>query len=160
MDKTRLQQLILARLQADQQVAEAAVRSAHEAATHSESKAENKYDTRGLEAAYLADGQRRRLLEIERALALYRNLVVRDYDEEQGIQLGALIELEDGDGRSRRLFLGPDGAGLKIDDGDGEILLITPHAPLGQSLLGRRVGDEVETRVGEQRLYYEIIAVD
>src|SRR5690606_40067799 len=68
MDKTRIQTLIVDRLQADLVIARDALKASHEAATHAESKAENKYDTRGLEAAYLADGQRRRVHEIETAL--------------------------------------------------------------------------------------------
>ena len=42
---------------------------AHEAATHGESKAEDQYDTRGLEASYLAGAQSRRAMELEEALA-------------------------------------------------------------------------------------------
>ena len=61
MDKIHLQTLIIDKLQADLRIAKDALRASHEAATHAESKAENKYDTRGLEAAYLADGQRRRV---------------------------------------------------------------------------------------------------
>ncbi len=74
MNKSTLQQQIIATLEADREVARAVLAATHEAATHAESKAENKYDTRGLEAAYLADGQRQRLHEIETALAAYRNL--------------------------------------------------------------------------------------
>ena len=40
-------------------VLEKAARASHAEATHESSKAENKYDTRGLEAAYLAGGQAR-----------------------------------------------------------------------------------------------------
>ena len=64
MNKTHLQTLIIDKLQADLAVAKDALKASHEAATHAESKAENKYDTRGLEAAYLADGQRKRVHEI------------------------------------------------------------------------------------------------
>src|SRR3546814_12851462 len=65
MNKTALQQQIIATLEADREVARTVLAATHEAATHDESKDENKYETRGLEAAYLADGQRRRLNEIE-----------------------------------------------------------------------------------------------
>ena len=60
MDKLLLQQQVLERLAEDLLEVEEAVRVAHEAATHEENIAENKYDTLGLEAAYLATGQARR----------------------------------------------------------------------------------------------------
>ena len=60
MDKSLLQQQVLERLAEDLLQAEQAARAAHETATHEESVAENKYDTLGLEAAYLATGQVRR----------------------------------------------------------------------------------------------------
>ncbi len=54
MDKFLLRQQVLERLAEDLLEVEEAVRVAHEAATHEENIAENKYDTLGLEAAYLA----------------------------------------------------------------------------------------------------------
>ena len=60
MDKFLLQHRVLERLAEDLLQVEQAVRAAHETATHEESIAENKYDTLGLEAAYLATGQARR----------------------------------------------------------------------------------------------------
>lgn len=141
MNKFLLQQQVCSRLEADLASLIAAAEAAHQAATHEESKAENKYDTRGLEASYLAAGQSRRVAEIRRALAAWRALQLRPYDDAVGIQLGALVCLEDADGRRQRLLLGPDGAGLKLQDSQGEVVLISPHSPLGQLLLGQGPGD-------------------
>ena len=142
MDKKKLLRLITEKLAADLEVAVRAAQTAHETATHEENVAENKYDTLGLEAAYLAAGQSRRVEEIRQALGLYRNLVLRDFDEEQGIQLTALVTLLNADGSRRTVFLGPEAAGLKIDCEGREVLVITPRSPLGQSLIGRHPGDE------------------
>ncbi|SUD84514.1 transcription elongation factor [Stutzerimonas stutzeri] len=157
MDKTHIQTLIVDRLQADLVIARDALKASHEAATHAESKAENKYDTRGLEAAYLADGQRRRVHEIETALVAYRNLPVRPQEGEP-IRVGALVAL-DQEGMARRIFLGPDAAGLCIVDEGQEVLVITPRSPLGQALLGRCEGDEVELLVDGRRQLCEVMAV-
>src|SRR5438874_4727706 len=43
-------------------------------ATHESSKAENKYDTRGLEASYLARGQSKQALEIKSAITDFESL--------------------------------------------------------------------------------------
>ncbi len=153
MDTTEIQLSIIERLQQDLRIAQDALRASHEAATHAESKAENKYDTRGLEAAYLADGQRRRVHEIEAALAAYRNLKAERGDG--GIRIGALVALEHEEGE-RWVYLGPDGAGLKLVAEGREILVISPRSPLGQALLGREQDDEVEIRVNGQRQHYLI----
>lgn len=157
MNKHRLQQTIIEKLQADLVVAKDALQASHEAATHAESKAENKYDTRGLEAAYLADGQRRRVHEIEVALSSYRNLPVLSHVD-QAITMGALVALKLA-GKQRWVFLGPDAAGLRVVVDDTNVLVISPNAPLGQALLGRCEGDEVEVLVEGRPQHYELITV-
>lgn len=147
MDKLFLQQQVCQRLEADLGLLIGAAETARQAATHEESKAENKYDTRGLEASYLAAGQSRRVEEIRRALAAWRALQMRPYDDASGIQLGALVWLADAADRPQCLLLGPDGAGLKLRHADQEIVLITAQAPLGRQLLGHGPGDEL--RVGQ-----------
>ncbi|MCQ4259816.1 GreA/GreB family elongation factor [Stutzerimonas stutzeri] len=157
MNKSLLHTLIIEQLQADLKIAKDALQASHEAATHAESKAENKYDTRGLEAAYLADGQRRRVHEIEVALAGFRNLPIRAHLNEP-ISLGALIELE-GDGGCRWVFLGPDAAGLCVVIDSTDVLLISPRSPLGQALMNLYEGDELEISVNSRAQRYAVVSV-
>jgi hypothetical protein len=72
-----------------------AAQTAYETATAEENIAENKYDTLGLEASYLATGQARRTAEIRQALLTYQQLLLRDYDPARGVQIGNLVTLED-----------------------------------------------------------------
>ena len=72
MDKNLLLQDVLSHLQSDLEQATLAAVTAHEAATHEENVAENKYDTLGLEAAYLASGQARRVEELRQTLERHR----------------------------------------------------------------------------------------
>jgi hypothetical protein len=44
----------------------ASARAAHQAATHEESKAEDRHDTFAIEASYLAAGQSARVMELEK----------------------------------------------------------------------------------------------
>lgn len=57
MNKTAVYQQMLEKLAIDLDVLQRAAQTAYEAATHEENIAENKYDTLGLEASYLATGQ-------------------------------------------------------------------------------------------------------
>ena len=59
MNKRLLLKEIVTSLEETLALLEKAARASHAEATHESSKAENKYDTRGLEAAYLAGGQAR-----------------------------------------------------------------------------------------------------
>ncbi|WP_339515491.1 GreA/GreB family elongation factor [Pseudomonas sp. RL_15y_Pfl2_60] len=157
MDKTLLQQLVLTRLEADLQAAAHAAQVAHESATHEENIAENKYDTLGLEAAYLATGQARRVEAIRQAISLWRQLQLRPFTDETGIALGALICLAD-EGANEHLFLlGPNGASMKLLHDDQSIQVISHDAPLGKAMLGKTVGDDVHIANGTQ--HFEILWV-
>ena len=54
MNKHAVLQLILEKLTVDLDIVQRAAQTAYETATHEENIAENKYDTLGLEASYLA----------------------------------------------------------------------------------------------------------
>jgi uncharacterized protein YjlB len=49
------------------------------------------------------------------------------------------VTLEDEDGRQRLLFLGPEGAGLKIGEGDALVTVITACAA-GAATAGQEAG--------------------
>jgi transcription elongation GreA/GreB family factor len=160
MKKQQLHQQIMEALQVDLQAAIAAAQTAHETATHEENSAENKYDTRGLEAAYLAAGHSRRVNDVQAALLAYRNLVLRPYYPDHGIQLSACIRVADSQGKQRAFFLGPAAAGLKIQTQTDEIMVITPKAPLGRAMVGKAEGDEIEINVDGSKQLFKIIHVD
>ncbi|NVZ60459.1 GreA/GreB family elongation factor [Pseudomonas gingeri] len=159
MDKHAVHQRIIDTLAVDLDVLQRAAQTAYEAATDEENIAENKYDTLGLEASYLATGQARRVEEIRQALKQCRELPLRPYDEQAGIQLGALLTLEAENGSEQQLFLAPDAAGLKIEWEGRAITVISPRSPLGQALLGKFDGDEVQISVGAVRQRYTVTAV-
>ena len=148
MNKTAVHLLMLEKLEIDLDVLQRAAQTAYEAATHAENIAENKYDTLGLEASYLATGQARRVEEIRQALKNCRAMPLAPYDAASGIQIGALIQLEADNGSTQWLFLAPDAAGLKLEHVGHTITVITPRSPLGAALLGKQLDDEVQINVG------------
>lgn len=159
MDKSWLQQQVLQRLADDLLHTEQAARAAHETATHEENIAENKYDTLGLEASYLATGQARRAEAIREAMALWRQFCPRPYNDSQGIQLGALVCLVDAEDQQQQIFLGPPGGSMTLNSGDERVQVISGESPLGQALLGKCEGDEVSIQVGPHRQRFEVLWV-
>ena len=159
MDKFLLRQQVLERLAEDLLQAEQAVRAAHETATHEENIAENKYDTLGLEAAYLATGQARRAAAVRQAMANWRQFCPRPYDAGKGIQLGALVCLVDSGDRQHLLFIGPNGGSMKLVSGAQLVQVISSEAPLGKALLGKFEGDEVSIQIAPIRQQFEVLRV-
>ncbi|MDB5981143.1 MAG: GreA-GreB family transcriptional regulator [Pseudomonas sp.] len=159
LNKQAVLELIVDKLKIDLDVLQRAAQTAYETATHEENIAENKYDTLGLEASYLATGQARRVEEIRQSLVQFQTLSLRAFDEQRGIQIGDLISLEDDNRSQQQLFLGPDAAGLKISLAGLLVTVITRHAPLGKSLLGKSEGDVVEIIINGVRQSFEVTGI-
>ncbi len=140
MNKRAIIKKITAKLAGELEVYFRAAQFARTEATHEQNKAEHKYDTRGLEASYLARGQSKQAAELEAAIAEFAKLDGRPFAAGRAIGLGALVELEHG-GESSWYFLGPRAGGTEVIHDKKEILVITPQSPLGAQLLGRKSGD-------------------
>ena len=130
----------------------------HAEATDDENKAEDKYDTRGLEASYLAHGQSKAAEEAALALAQFRALAPRDFSAADPIGLGALVVLDNKGVRSR-YFIGPRAGGTEIEVDGKPVMVVTPQSPLGRQLLGRKQGDSLMLDVGGRRAENLIVAV-
>jgi transcription elongation GreA/GreB family factor len=139
-------------------VLEKAARAAHAEATHESSKAENKYDTRGLEAAYLAGGQARQAKEILESIKVYGSLHTKEFGAADLIDLSAVVELET-DGAIGTYFIGPRSGGLELDYEGAEAIVITPQSPLGQQLMGKKAGQRWTTKFNNSRMDYRIVSV-
>ena len=158
MKKADLIKLIVASLTESLEVLEKAARASHEEATHESSRAESKYDTRGLEAAYLAGGQVRQAKEILDSIKAYEALATRDFAPGESIELTALVEL-DADGTHSAYFIGPRNGGLEIKHRRKEVIVITPQSPLGQNLMGRKACQRWAATLGGSSVKYHIVSV-
>lgn len=119
---------------------------AHSAATDPGSKAEGKYDTRSLEASYLAAGQARQVDELAESVRIFETLSLPDFPPGAEIDAGALVEA-DLNGEPAGFLLVPTSGGLVIGLGGMEITLLTPESALYRNLLGMRVGESLERPV-------------
>ncbi len=145
MLKSAVLDAILTRLDAELETLTRGARASFAAATDPDSKAENKYDTRTLEASYVARGQAQRVTEVQAARHQYAALQMAASDT---IRLGSLVELEVA-GRSDHYLIGPSEGGLEIMVEGREILLITPASPLGARLMGKTVAERITLPSGQ-----------
>lgn len=113
------------------------------AATDPESKAEGKYDTRGLEASYLAAGQGEQVAALAEALQSLQPSAFPPFQPDEKIAAGALVETES-DGEKAYFLLAPKGGGMSSEHEGYEVTVLTPEAPLRQKLLGLKAGNHIE----------------
>ncbi len=158
MNKVQLVKQIVNRLSESLGLLEKAARASHAEATHESSKAENKYDTRGLEAAYLARGQSRQAKEILESIKVYESLATREFAPGETIDVSALVELGLDWTRSW-FFVGPRNGGLEIEFEGKEVTVITPQSPLGEQLMGKKAGQRWTAKVGGSSVKYHIVSV-
>jgi transcription elongation GreA/GreB family factor len=158
VNKRILIQKIIAALTEELGVYFKAAHASRAEATHESSKAESKYDTRGLEASYLAHGQSKQAAEIEAAIAAFEKLAVRKFLPTDPIDLGAFVQLDHA-GESSFYFIGPKAGGTEFVHDKKEVLVITPQSPLGTQLLGKKQGDRLQLTVAGARDEYRVESV-
>jgi hypothetical protein len=116
-----------------------AARASHAEATDPQSRAEHKYDTRGLEAAYLAGGQARKVAELEENIAQFEKLKLLEFGPNTRIDFSALVEVEMRGGVNW-YFIAPKSGGLEVIHDKKEVTVITPQSPLGEQLMDKTQG--------------------
>jgi len=158
MKKAAVINAIVAKLGEELEVYLKAAQASREEATHESSKAENKYDTRGLEASYLARGQSRQIADLEAAVSEFQNLRARTFREGETIDVGALVELEQGKERTF-YFIGPRAGGTEVELQKHEILVITPQSPLGAQLVGKKQGELLKLTLPGSQNKYKVVSV-
>ncbi|MES2802659.1 MAG: hypothetical protein V4654_09230 [Bdellovibrionota bacterium] len=158
IDKAALVEKIKSDLQESFEILKVAALATYEDATHEESKPENEYDTRGLEASYLAGAQGKRLAEIEEVFAMYKFFNLRSFAATDPIQLSAIIEVSHNK-KTLHIFLVPKGGGITVPFDGLNIQIVASNSPLGESLLGLHVDDVAVVESPVRTLEYDIIAI-
>ena len=162
MDKKSVHQAIKNALLQRFETAKWAAKQAHDAATNDESVAENKYDTFGLEASYLAHGQSQRVLDCEKDWLLFNKKSADIFNQDEAIKLWALVRLEGievADGAEKYFFISPCAGGLTVEVDEKTVYLVTSSSPVGKVLLGKLTGDEVELLQNGKQTAYEITSI-
>jgi hypothetical protein len=139
MDKTIILNAILEQLGAELSRQEAANKQAASGATDSESKAESKWDTQGLEASYLARGYAMQFAALVEQAETLRQFEAGDFSGKPAA-VGALLKC-DFDGFASYVFLLPACGGTELRIDGEEVTVVTLESPLGQAVSGKLAGD-------------------
>tara|TARA_R110002072_G_scaffold64203_2_gene159257 strand:+ start:103265 stop:103744 length:480 start_codon:yes stop_codon:yes gene_type:complete len=132
--------------------------SSRNLATDQEFKSESKWDTRSIEAGYLAGAQGIRVDELEKDLNLLEEVDL-NLAQNDVVGIGSLVELEYND-QSRTYFLAPVGGGTLVNiDGHG-ILVISIFSPLGDQALGLKVNESFVVEIKSEEREYIIRKIE
>jgi len=138
---------------------ERSARSAHEAATHEESRSEDAHDTRSIEAGYLAGAQTARALELKKTLIEYRELALREFGLDEAVAVGALVLAALDEKKGWYFIVGSGAAGSTVQVNGVKVQIVTARSPLGEALIGFKRGDSSELESQRGTVEIEILEV-
>lgn len=149
---------LVARVNTDLKQATIAAMETSAAAKDESMKAESKYDTRGIEAGQLAGAQLRRVEELKLELQMLEEIPKRDFRPDDEIALGALIDLKH-KGQTRRYFVCSTAGGTLLESEGQAVLVISVFSPIGDAVLGLKLGESFELETASDRREYHIVGL-
>jgi transcription elongation GreA/GreB family factor len=155
--KKELLDELISRAKVELEQLEEAAKSNRDFATDQEFKAESKYDTRALEASYLASAESKRVEELKLEIQLLEEVDIHSSAKLKEISIGALVELLYGEQR-RWYFLIPTAGGTLLKINDEPVVVVSVFSPIGDALLGLKAGDQFEVETPKETRTYQILS--
>lgn len=126
-------------------------------ATDPEFKAESKYDTRALEASYLASAEAKRVEELKLEIQILEEVDLSASSRLDEICIGALVELMYA-GRKMLYFLIPTAGGTLLKTNGDAVVVVSVFSPIGDAMLGLKGGESFEVETPKETRSYEILS--
>ena len=155
--RQNLKAIFLSLIQEELEICIRSANSAHEAATHEELIAENKYDTKGLEASYLAGAQARRANELQIDIDEIKKVVLPTSNDT--VEYFSLAKIESEEGELKNLLLLNRAAGYQFQWQGMEVQSITPESPIGKAIWNKAVDEEFVLTLKSNKKIYTIIEI-
>jgi len=156
--KQQILELLLAKLGQELASLESAFQASKSLATDQEFKAESKYDTRALEASYLASAEQRRIEELKLDIQMLNDVDLSLANNSSEVGLGSLVKLEF-NGQVRSYFLVPTNGGEMFSVGEDVVLVISVFSPIGSSMMGLGLNEEFEVETPKAVRNYRIQSI-
>ena len=157
LDKRKILKELTNKAQKELKAAQEAYNSSHQHVTDEDLKSEGKYDTRSVEAGYLASAQKGRVEERQLEIQLLDEIVL-DHDP-QHIGVGSLVELLHNN-QKRLYFISSTSGGTPLLIDGSPILVISAFSPIGEQAIGLEKGESFEVVLNNtQTREYEVISI-
>lgn len=158
MLKQQIKDQLLAQAHSDLASAESANQSAQAYKATDDMKSEGKYDTRAIEAGYLAGAQDRRVEELKLEVEMLEDLPVRDFLADESISVGALVELTHND-VTRLYFISSTAGGTPLSIDGKPLLVISVFSPIGAAAVNLVVGEQFELETPSGAREYTVTSI-
>ncbi len=158
MNKSEIIRQFIAAIELELAILKTAAKDTANYATDPENKPENKYDTRGLEASYLASAQAQRVAEMQDVLLCFKSTALKFFHDGAVVSIGALVEVFSNK-KTQFLFIMPLGGGQTVKFSNQTIQVVTYQSPLGKALIGQRAGEIITILAGGAKREYEIASI-
>ena len=124
-----------------------------------EAKAESKWDTRSIEAGYLAGAQKKRVDELEMDVKMIEELAGEKHSKKKTVAIGSLVDIKF-NGNVRKYFIAPTAGGTMVNIGGNIALVISVFSPIGNGVLDLEAGDSFEVEMKDGNREYEVISFE
>jgi transcription elongation GreA/GreB family factor len=158
MEKQQILDQLIQSVKKEIKSIEQAATMAKNVATSDETKSESKWDTRAIEAGYLAGAQEARVNELKLELQLLQETQIKHLSQDDEIVIGALVELEHNN-NARMYFLTPTAGGTLLNIDNNPIMVVSVFSPIGKEMLGLNVGDTFELTTPKEKREYSILSI-
>ena len=157
MNKAAVLEYLKDQLQTEFEKAKLAFETSRGHATNQELKSEGKYDTRSIEAGYLAGAQKVRVDELENDIKLLDEIDLTLSSDT--VSVGSLVEIEHNN-MTRTYFISSTSGGTMIKDGNKVILIISAFSPIGAEVIGLSIGDSFEVEIQGNLREYSLKSIE
>lgn len=158
MNKKIIKEQLLSTLNQEIKQIEEIAQSSKDYANSDSVKSDGKYDTRGVEAGYLAGAQFKRLEELKLEKKLITDMHYRDFKAGEKVAIGALVDIRFNN-LVKKYFIASTAGGSMLKIGKDIILVISVFSPIGAEVVGLSVGDDFEVEVNGSSRHYEILGI-
>jgi transcription elongation GreA/GreB family factor len=155
--KKQLIQELIAKAKTELTQLESAAKANMDFATDQEFKAESKYDTRALEAAYLASAEAKRVEELKLEIQILEEVDLNATEKLGEITMGSLVELLH-QNQKRLYFLIPTAGGTILKIEEDTVLVVSVFSPIGDALMGLKKGEHFEVETPKETRHYQVLA--
>lgn len=126
-------------------------------AIHTDMKPDSKYDTRAIEASYLAGAQAKRVFEIIRDLDELQKLDTKTKNEK--VCIGSVLSLKFNDFESH-YFISPTTGGFFAQIEGKSYMIIGINSPIAQASIGHSLQDSFEVETPKETRDYTITSLE
>jgi transcription elongation GreA/GreB family factor len=156
--KSEIKRQLLEKVAQELQAAEAAEAITASYAKDGDVKPDGKYDTRGIEAGYLAGAQSKRVEELKLEQQMIEETPIKSFQSSDEVGIGALVEIEFKN-QTRSYFVCSTAGGTMLNVNGKGVLVISVFSPIGDAVVGCKVGEEFELETPQELRSYRVVGL-